>query len=82
MLRYTCWLAAALRRQGFEVDLVAPQARLARLVSKQGTARKWLGFVDKFLLFAAELKARASAYDLVHIEDPPTRHMRCCSATP
>ncbi|MCG2643791.1 MULTISPECIES: glycosyltransferase [Bradyrhizobium] len=69
MLRYTSWLAAALRRQGFEVDLVAPPERLARLVSSQSAARKWLGFVDKFLLFSAELKARASAYDLVHIAD-------------
>jgi len=69
MLRYTSWLAAALRRQGFEVDLVAPPARLARLVSSQSAARKWLGFVDKFLLFSTELKARAPAYDLVHIAD-------------
>ncbi|QIO98795.1 glycosyltransferase family 4 protein [Bradyrhizobium symbiodeficiens] len=69
MLRYTSWLAAALRRQGFEVDLIAPSVRLARLASGQGPVRKWLGFVDKFLLFAAELKVRASRYDLVHIAD-------------
>ena len=69
MLRYTSWLAAALRRQGFEVDLIAPSIRLAGLVSRQSSARKWLGFVDKFLLFATELRVRASRYDLVHIAD-------------
>lgn len=69
MLHYTSWLAAALRRQGLQVDLAAPSARLGRFASKQGAARKWLGFIDKFLLFSVELKARASRYDLIHIAD-------------
>jgi len=69
MLHYTSWLAAALRRQGLQVDLAAPSARLGRFASRQGAARKWLGFIDKFLLFSAELRLRASRYDLIHIAD-------------
>lgn len=67
MLRYSDWLASALRRQGYEVTTVAPRLRLARFAGNG--MRKWFAFLDKFLLFAPELNRLARRHDLVHICD-------------
>ena len=69
MLRYGAWLAKALKERGYDADLIAPRLRLATLAGNSATARKWLGFLDKFVLFSFELRRRARSYDLIHICD-------------
>ncbi|MGJ4952567.1 glycosyltransferase [Bradyrhizobium sp. HKCCYLS20291] len=69
MLRYADWLAGALTAAGWQADLIAPEPRLARPGVRSGAARKWLGLVDKFVLFPLRLRRLAARYDLIHICD-------------
>ncbi|CCD92765.1 putative Mannosyltransferase [Bradyrhizobium sp. ORS 375] len=69
MLRYADWLAGALRAEGWHVDLIAPEPRLALKTLRSRALRKWLGFIDKFVLFPLKLRRLAAGYDLVHICD-------------
>ncbi len=68
MRRYTEMLASGLREQGEEVAVIAPAPVMGRLA--QGSRMsKWLGYLDKFLLFPRRLRRAARSYDLVHICD-------------
>ncbi|MGJ5206489.1 glycosyltransferase [Bradyrhizobium sp. HKCCYLR20261] len=69
MLRYADWLAGALRAEGWQVDQIAPEPRLAGSAPGHRALRKWLGLIDKFVLFPLLLRRRAGHDDLVHICD-------------
>ncbi|MGJ4927617.1 glycosyltransferase [Bradyrhizobium sp. HKCCYLS2038] len=69
MLRYADWLAGALTAAGWQADLIAPETRLARPGVRSHAVRKWLGLVDKFILFPLRLRRLAARYDLIHICD-------------
>ncbi len=65
MLRFAELMHRELTALGHTVKLLQPQPTAVRL--KPGN--KWLGYVDKFLLFPATLKRHLGRYDLVHICD-------------
>ncbi|MGC2782041.1 MAG: glycosyltransferase [Bradyrhizobium sp.] len=69
MLRYADWLVEALRATGWHADLLAPAPRLSRPAMRSRTVRKWLGFIDKFVLFPLRLRRLAARYDLIHVCD-------------
>lgn len=69
MQRYAQWLTTALRSQGWMAELIEPKVRLGRITSAPRALRKWLGFIDKFVLFARDLRRAAAHHDLVHICD-------------
>jgi len=74
MQRYGTLLEDGLREKGVEVIVVRPPQRMGHLASSSSTPGRWLGYVDKFGLFPAELRARClhftSAGDsIVHIID-------------
>lgn len=69
MLRYADWLDSGLQRNGWIVKLVTPPLRLARLARGNPTAQKWLGFIDKFILFTIDLRRLAAFYDVIHLCD-------------
>ena len=68
MERYTDMLHAGLADRGFDVDVIRP-ARVIGAGVDDGLIGKWLGYVDKCLLFPLRLRRAARAYDAVHICD-------------
>lgn len=69
MLRFATALAGGLRAAGVEVQLVRPEPCFGRLQPGASGLGKWLGYLDKFLLFPLRLRRLARAVDLVHICD-------------
>lgn len=68
MARYAEWLERALTARGHQVTLLRPKPFFSRL-TRHGTVSKYLGYLDKFLLFPPSLRKQARGYDLVHILD-------------
>ena len=69
MLRYAGMLEGALKERGHEVRLVQPPVVFGQLVSTHSPLKKWLGYIDKLLLFPRQLRRRAAWADIVHICD-------------
>jgi glycosyltransferase involved in cell wall biosynthesis len=69
MLRFAVLMERELKAQGHSVKLLQPEPYLGRLFSVTGGLGKWLGYVDKFLLFPIRLKRVKQNYDVVHICD-------------
>lgn len=74
MLRYAHMLTTGLAAQGHEVRTWAPEPRLVRLLPRYryGGPAKFVGYVDKFLLFPHHVRrqlARGAPADVVHILD-------------
>lgn len=67
MRRYAEWLERALRERGHAVAIIRPQPFFSRLA--RGAASKYLGYLDKFLLFPPRLRRAIRENDLVHILD-------------
>jgi glycosyltransferase involved in cell wall biosynthesis len=68
MTRYAEWLLQALQARGLEATVMRPQAFFSRLTRHRG-GRKYLGYLDKFLIFPPRLRRQARQYDLVHVLD-------------
>lgn len=68
MLRYAAMLLEQLALRGHQTEIIQPQPVFGKLVS-QPTMRKWLGYIDKYLLFPRKLRSRSQAFDLVHVCD-------------
>jgi glycosyltransferase involved in cell wall biosynthesis len=73
MQRYAAMLAEGLRERGHEVEVLRPRPRIGRLGKRlpvsMAAVRKWLGYVDKFVLFPRALRTAALQAELVHICD-------------
>ncbi|MDB6134137.1 MAG: mannosyl transferase [Verrucomicrobiales bacterium] len=57
MPRYARMLSEAFSRKGYEVEMWAPKERLHRF-GRSPFIKKWLGYVDQFLIFPLEVKIR------------------------
>ena len=82
MRRYADLLLEQLQARGYDVTLLVPPVVLSRLVPSSSPMHKWLGYIDKFVLFRRALRREAGAADIVHICDhsnsmyvPVVRHM-------
>jgi glycosyltransferase involved in cell wall biosynthesis len=69
MLRYAEFLRRELEQRGFRMTVIHPPAFFGRLVRQSNPLFKWLGYVDKFVLFPPLLRLKARDADLVHICD-------------
>ena len=68
MGRYADWLERTLRARGYQVTLARPQAFFSHLTSRP-LLQKYLGYLDKFLIFPPRLRRLARGCDLVHVLD-------------
>ena len=68
MQRYAQWLENSLSDLGHTVAVVRPTPRFSRL-SRIPSISKYLGYIDKFLIFPGTLRRLSRHYDLVHILD-------------
>jgi glycosyltransferase involved in cell wall biosynthesis len=70
MQRYADWLEHALVARGHTIQLARPTPFFSRVpFGKFRSIQKYLGYLDKFLLFPPKLRIMALSYDLVHILD-------------
>src|SRR5207302_1548422 len=70
MQRFNAMMLHGLRECGLEAELVRPPAVLGRIRAFGATAAKWLGYIDKFILFQWRLWRKLAARPaLVHICD-------------
>jgi len=69
MLRYADFLRRGLEEYGHNIEVMHPPALAGRLVSRAHPLSKWMGYIDKFLLFPFRLRRRAVNFDLVHVCD-------------
>jgi glycosyltransferase involved in cell wall biosynthesis len=69
MLRFGDLLHTELKEQQYQVRLISPPARLNRKGAPPSGIAKWLGYIDKFVLFPSALKRAARRVDIVHIVD-------------
>jgi glycosyltransferase involved in cell wall biosynthesis len=69
MLRFAQALAEGLRTREVEVNLVRPEPFFGRLKPSPTGFGKWLGYLDKFLLFPLRLRRLAEDAEVVHICD-------------
>jgi len=66
MLRFAALMERELKARSHTVRLIQPRARLARSASGIG---KWLGYLDKLVLFPFAIKREVKNFDVVHICD-------------
>jgi len=70
MLRFNEMMLQGLRESGVEAEIIRPPAMLGRIRALGATAAKWLGYIDKFILFRWRLwRKLAQRPALVHICD-------------
>lgn len=69
MARYAQWLLEALRGVGHEVTLTRAEVHAGRIAHRVGSLAKWLGYVDKFLIFPLRLRRQSREADVVHVLD-------------
>jgi glycosyltransferase involved in cell wall biosynthesis len=62
-------LDIGLRAKGHEVRLIRPEPFFGSLKPSDKGLGKWLGYLDKFLLFPIKLRAEARRSDVIHICD-------------
>jgi glycosyltransferase involved in cell wall biosynthesis len=83
MLRYAQFLRQGLERRGHRMDVIHPPAIFGRLAPRKSPFFKWLGYVDKFVLFPLWLRLRAHDADLVHVCDHSNSgYLRWTGSTP
>ncbi len=69
MQRFANMLQVGLVQLGYEVRLIQPEPFFRRLSPSGKRVGKWLGYIDKFLLFPCQLGRVLSWADVVHICD-------------
>jgi glycosyltransferase involved in cell wall biosynthesis len=69
MLRLADLLEKRLRSNGIDVLVIRPEPFFGRFVRRWRSLHKWLGYLDKFLLFPFRLVIHARKSFLVHIVD-------------
>lgn len=70
MLRFNEMMLQGLLDRGIEAELIRPPAIFGRIRALGATAAKWLGYIDKFILFRWRLWRKLAEHPgLVHICD-------------
>jgi glycosyltransferase involved in cell wall biosynthesis len=62
-------LARELRQAGIDTQLIAPRSVFGKLRPSVHGIGKWLGYIDRFVLFPFWLRAAAARVDIVHLCD-------------
>ncbi len=85
MQRFSTMMLQGLTAAGVSVELIQPEPRLGNFRWAGGFVAKWLGYVDKFVLFPIRMRAkiRATRPAVVHICDHSNAmYVRPAGATP
>jgi glycosyltransferase involved in cell wall biosynthesis len=66
------WANSLLRellQRGIDVELISPKPVFGRLRRSAGGLGKWLGYIDRFVIFPRDLRAAAAKANVVHLCD-------------
>jgi len=66
------WANALLRellQRGIDVQLISPTPVFGRMRRSAGGIGKWLGYIDRFVIFPGKLRAATARADVVHVCD-------------
>jgi glycosyltransferase involved in cell wall biosynthesis len=69
MERFTFILESSLTQRGHQVIVIRPKPWFAKLPLAPKGLRKWLAYIDKFILFPPRIREALSWADVVHICD-------------
>ena len=69
MIRFADMMRRELVSRGHDVRLIAPRAVLFPNVMRSDGAWKWIGYINKFLIFPFMLRRAARDVDMVHVCD-------------
>ncbi len=69
MQRFTTLMQEGLTVAGHRARVIHPREFVSRLSPGRNGLRKWLGYVDKFVIFPVWLRAAARWADIVHVCD-------------
>jgi glycosyltransferase involved in cell wall biosynthesis len=69
MLAYAQMLMSGLRAAGVDVEFIAPRAVLLRGNTSEEGIAKWIGYIDKFMIFPFTLARAARRFDRTHVCD-------------
>ncbi|MDZ8055057.1 MAG: glycosyltransferase family 4 protein [Aulosira sp. ZfuVER01] len=69
MDRFASMLETSLRQFNHQVLITRPEPFFGNIISSHKKLQKWLGYVDKFILFPSILRRAISWADVVHICD-------------
>lgn len=58
MPRYANWLARGMKERGHQVELWSPKGVLSDLPFSKGALKKWLGYVDQYLIFPLQVRKK------------------------
>ena len=62
-------LLRELRQLEIDVNLITPRPLFGRIKQSKDGFGKWLGYIDRFLLFPVQLRAAAAKADVIHLCD-------------
>lgn len=62
-------LLRELRQLHVDVEVISPRPRLGKIKPSVHGVGKWLGYIDRFVLFPRALRAAAAQADIVHLCD-------------
>jgi glycosyltransferase involved in cell wall biosynthesis len=83
MQRFAELLERELKARGHEVRLLRPTCKLNKRGAPPSGAAKWVGYLDKFVLFPRELRAAVGDADVVHVCDHSNAtYVRALGRTP
>jgi glycosyltransferase involved in cell wall biosynthesis len=69
MLRFADLLQQGFRERGYEVVTVRPAVLAGRFFSSTHAFSKWVGYLDKLILFPPRLRRMSRTFDVAHICD-------------
>jgi glycosyltransferase involved in cell wall biosynthesis len=69
MLRFASLLESEFSKRGHLVQLIQPLPFLGKFGRKFSSVQKWLGYLDKFVIFPLRLRKIKKKFDVVHICD-------------
>lgn len=69
MLAYAQMLLTGLRAAGVQVEFIAPRPVLLRSGASMSGLAKWIGYIDKFVIFPFSLARAARRFDRTHVCD-------------
>jgi len=68
MRLYADWVRKMAESRGHDVNVIRPKPLFTR-ISRHPDIRKYLGYLDKFIVFPLRLARLAKEYDLIHVLD-------------
>lgn len=69
MERFAMLMASGLAARGVDVQILRPERILGSGSGSSGGLSKWLGYIDKYILFPPRLRKSSKWADIVHICD-------------